>query len=70
MNYGRRNMMLSKSYETLELSTQLIINEALNRGITVEVLDWDDNFIRLKKNSKIEYIKQIGITNQLIEEEL
>ena len=24
----------------------------------MDVLDWDDNFIRLKKDSKVEYIKQ------------
>jgi len=50
--------MLTRSYKELELSTQIIINGALKRGIEVEVLDWDDNFIRLKKGNKIEYIKQ------------
>jgi len=47
-----------KEYEQLELSTQIIINEALNRDVKVEVLDWDENFIRLIKGDKIEYIKQ------------
>lgn len=47
-----------KEYEQLELSTQIIINEALKRDVKVEVLDWDDNFIRLKKGDKVEYIKQ------------
>ena len=41
--------MISKDYKSLELSTQLIIKEALERNIEVEVLDWHDNFIRLKK---------------------
>jgi len=50
--------MLTRNYKELELSTQIIINGALKRGIEVEVLDWDDNFIRLKKGNKIEYIKQ------------
>ncbi len=52
-----------KEYERLELSTQLIINEALKRGIEVDVLDWDDNFIRLKKGDKVEYIKQATKTS-------
>lgn len=47
-----------EGYEGLELSTQMVIQEALRRKIKVEVLDWDDNFIRLTKGDKIEYIKQ------------
>jgi glutamate--cysteine ligase/glutathione synthase len=50
--------MLIENYKKLELSTQIIINGALNRKVEVEVLDWDDNFIRLKKGDKVEYIKQ------------
>ncbi|QNU68650.1 bifunctional glutamate--cysteine ligase GshA/glutathione synthetase GshB [Ruminiclostridium herbifermentans] len=52
-----------KGYESLELSTQMIIKEAINRGIKVEVLDWDDNFIRLIKDDKIEYLKQATRTS-------
>ena len=55
--------MISKNYEKLELSTQVIINGALSRGIEVDVLDWDDNFIRLKKDNKVEYIKQATKTS-------
>ena len=54
--------MISKDYKSLELSTQLIIKEALERNIEVEVLDWHDNFIRLK-NDKVEYIKQATRTS-------
>jgi len=50
-------------YEDLELSTQILIKEALNRGIAVEVLDRKDNFIRLKYGNKIEYIKQATRTS-------
>ncbi len=52
-----------KGYESLELSTQMLIQEALRRGIRVEVLDWNDNFIRLTKNDKVEYIKQATKTS-------
>lgn len=52
-----------KDYKQLELSTQIIIKEALKRNIEVEILDEDDNFIRLKKGSKIEYIKQATKTS-------
>jgi len=47
-----------KEYEQLELSTQIIIKEALKRDVKVEVLDGDDNFIRLKKGERVEYVKQ------------
>lgn len=50
--------MITRSYKELELSTQIIIDGALSRGIEVDVLDWDDNFIRLKKGNKVEYVKQ------------
>ena len=51
------------NYEKLELSTQIIIKEALKRNIDVEILDLDDNFIRLKKGSKVEYVKQATKTS-------
>jgi glutamate--cysteine ligase/glutathione synthase len=56
--------MITNEYESLELSTQILIKEALNRGVQVEVLDWDDNFIRLKKDNKIEYVKQATKTSK------
>lgn len=52
-----------KEYAGLELSTQLIIGEAIQRGIRVEVLDWDDNFIRLTKGERAEYVKQATRTS-------
>ncbi|EKF85587.1 glutathione synthase [Methanobacterium formicicum DSM 3637] len=52
-----------KNYEGLELSTQIVIEEALRRDAEVEVLDWDDNFIRLKKGMRVEYVKQATKTS-------
>lgn len=50
-------------YEALELSTQIIIEEALKRGVEVEILDPQDDFIRLKKLDKVEYLKQATKTS-------
>lgn len=55
-------------YETnigkgMELSTQILIREALNRGCEVDVLDRKDNFIRLRKGDKTEYVKQATRTS-------
>jgi glutamate--cysteine ligase len=54
---------ITPGYDDLELSTQILIKEALSRGIAVDVLDWSDNFIRLKNEDKIEYIKQATRTS-------
>ncbi len=52
-----------KGYEGLELSTQVMIKEALKRKVKVEVLDWEDNFIRLSDKGRVEYIKQATRTS-------
>jgi glutamate--cysteine ligase len=50
-------------YEDLELSTQLVIKEALRRGHGVEVLDRPSNFIRVRGNGHIEYLRQATRTS-------
>jgi glutamate--cysteine ligase len=45
-------------YEDLELSTQLVIKEALLRGHNVEVLDRLSSFIRIRGNGHSEYLRQ------------
>ncbi|GAA0180583.1 bifunctional glutamate--cysteine ligase GshA/glutathione synthetase GshB [Clostridium sediminicola] len=50
-------------YEDLELSTQILIKDAIKRGVSVEVIDRDENFIMLSKGNKIEYIKQATKTS-------
>lgn len=50
-------------YEDLELSTQILMKEAVKRGIKVEILDRAENFISLRNGDKIEYIKQATKTS-------
>ncbi|WMT43258.1 bifunctional glutamate--cysteine ligase GshA/glutathione synthetase GshB [Paenibacillus sp. D2_2] len=50
-------------YEDLELSTQLLLKAAIKRGIRFEILDRDENFIRLQKGDQIEYVKQATKTS-------
>ena len=57
------NSFQTPGYENLELSTQLVIAEALKRGITVEVLDAQEPFIRLRKGEKVEYIRKANQTS-------
>ncbi len=54
----------TEGYKDMEVSTQLVIREALKRKIKVEVLDRKASFIRLKKGKKIEYIKQATKTSR------
>ncbi|MPW26645.1 bifunctional glutamate--cysteine ligase GshA/glutathione synthetase GshB [Alkalibaculum sp. M08DMB] len=54
---------MENKYESLELSTQIVIEEALNRGVAVEILDEKENFIRLRKGDKTEYIQQATKTS-------
>jgi glutamate--cysteine ligase len=55
--------MPMNDYKGMELSTQILIKEALQRGIQVEVLDAADNFIRLSQSGRTEYIKQATRTS-------
>ncbi len=54
---------ITPGHDDLELSTQILINEAMNRNIKVEVLDRKENFIRLIKDDKVEYVKQATKTS-------
>lgn len=49
--------------EALELSTQVLITEARQRGVEVEILDADDNFIALRRDGRTEYVKQATRTS-------
>ncbi len=53
-----------KGYEKLETSTQILIKEALKRGVKVKVLDESESFIELKKGSIKEYVKQGNKTSK------
>lgn len=49
--------------KALELSTVMLIEAAKKRGIEVAILDRKENFIRLKKGKKIEYVKEATKTS-------
>jgi glutamate--cysteine ligase len=50
-------------YEALELSTQLVIQEALRRGHAVDVLDPGSCFVRIRGNGRTEYLQQATRTS-------
>ena len=53
---------LLPGYEDLELSTQMVIREAMARGVEIDILDRRDNFIRLRKGSRSELVRQATMT--------
>lgn len=55
--------MFNGDYTGLELSTQLVIKEALRREVEVDLPDRSDNFIRLQKDGRTEYVKQATRTS-------
>ncbi|MEG0014604.1 MAG: bifunctional glutamate--cysteine ligase GshA/glutathione synthetase GshB [Cellulosilyticaceae bacterium] len=59
-----KNRFKLVGYEDMELSTQLLMKEAIKRGISVEIIDRSENFICLKKYGKVEYIKQATKTSK------
>lgn len=49
---------MDEGFKSLELSTQMVVEEAIRRGVQVEILDKESNFIRLHKGCKSQIIRQ------------
>ncbi|QGG46815.1 bifunctional glutamate--cysteine ligase GshA/glutathione synthetase GshB [Heliorestis convoluta] len=60
---SRSNVIL-RGFEDLELSTQILIRDAITRGITFEILDREENFLKLQQGSQVEYVKQATKTSK------
>ncbi|MFC3932349.1 bifunctional glutamate--cysteine ligase GshA/glutathione synthetase GshB [Streptococcus dentapri] len=51
-----------KGFETMELSTQLIMFDVIQKGINLEILDENDQFLKLSVGQHIEYVKNGNMT--------
>ncbi|WP_025182932.1 bifunctional glutamate--cysteine ligase GshA/glutathione synthetase GshB [Leptospira kirschneri] len=52
-----------EGFEDLEISTQIVLRDALNRGLEVEILDRKNHFLRLKnQNGLVQYVKEASKT--------
>lgn len=60
---SKDNRFKFTGYEDLELSTQLLIREAVKYGIDVNIIDYHDNFIKLTGNGRVELVKQATKTS-------
>ena len=63
LNDSRNKNYQFHGLEDMELSTQLLLREAVKRGISFEILDRKENFVRLKKDGNIQYVKQATKTS-------
>ena len=77
-NMSRVGMELAKKYKeealreyyslsafaNMELSTQAVIEDAIKNGIKVDVIDENDQFIRLENKNHIEYVKNGNMTSK------
>ena len=63
LHESENNSFTLKGYEDMELSTQILLKDAIKRGIKIEVLDQEDNFISLSDGVKTEYVKQATKTS-------
>jgi glutamate--cysteine ligase len=59
-----KNRFKLEGFEDLELSTQILLKEAVKRGIEIQVLDRLENFISLEKDGRLEYVKQATKTSK------
>lgn len=51
-------------YRGMELSTQILMFDAIQKGVQVEVLDEQDQFIQLTYQGKTEYVKKANMTSK------
>jgi glutamate--cysteine ligase len=49
--------------EDMELSTQLLLREAIRRGVLIEMMDRKENFVKLQRGENIQYVKQATKTS-------
>jgi len=63
MNDSRNKSYQFHGLEDMELSTQLLLREAVKRGVSFEILDRKENFVLLKKDDNIQYVKQATKTS-------
>ncbi len=53
-----------KGYEDMEISTQMVLREAFDRRVNVEILDRSDNILRLSNEKNVAYLKQATKTSK------
>lgn len=55
---------LLRGFDYMEMSTQLLIFDALQMGVAVDVLDKHDQFLQLTHGGKTEYVRNANMTSK------
>lgn len=63
-NYSISAPYILNGFDDMELSTQLLIRNALRLGVKTEVLDRSDQFLRLTYKNQTEYIRNGNMTSK------
>jgi len=63
LDESRANSYNFHGLEDMELSTQLLLREAVRRGVSFEILDRKENFVRFRKDGNTQYVKQATKTS-------
>ncbi|KXT85236.1 Glutathione biosynthesis bifunctional protein gshF [Streptococcus sp. DD11] len=53
-----------KGYENMELSTQMLLFDAIQKGLNVEILDENDQFLKLWRRNHVEFVKNGNMTSK------
>ncbi|MFP9055537.1 bifunctional glutamate--cysteine ligase/glutathione synthetase, partial [Enterococcus faecalis] len=51
-------------FREMELSTQIFMFDAIQKGVQVKVLDESDQFLRLQFQDHVEYVKNANMTSK------
>ncbi|PJZ68565.1 bifunctional glutamate--cysteine ligase/glutathione synthetase [Leptospira perolatii] len=57
------NQPILEGFEDMEISSQIVIRDALNRGLEVEILDRKNHFIRVRNGKEYRLIKEASKTD-------
>lgn len=53
-----------KGYEHMELSTQMLMFDVIQKGVNLEILDEEDQFLKLWHKDHVEYVKNGNMTSK------
>lgn len=53
-----------KGYESMELSTQMLLIDIIQKGVHFEILDENDQFLKLWHGNHVEYVKNGNMTSK------
>lgn len=51
-------------FRSMELSTQILLFDAIQKGLSVNVLDEEDQFVQLSAQEHVEYVKNANMTSK------